>query len=147
MGFGTEAQAYTYFMANVGLKKYGEIVLSGLEKEPVQISLIGFSAGASAVWKISGSLHPKKVKHAICFYGSQIRHLAGINPAIPVEHILPSHEPGFNVDELAHCLSDKANVTVHKTPYLHGFMNELSVNYSQTGYTEYVNRLRTGSVG
>lgn len=142
MGFQTEEQAYESFMAHMGLNTYCDLLQSKLEKTSSPTTLIGFSVGASAVWQISESLSAETVKRAICFYGSQVRNLTEINPGIVVEHILPLHESGFSVDELARSLSGKKNVVLHMTPYLHGFMNELSENYNKLGYTRYVDWLR-----
>jgi len=142
MGFQTEEQAYEFFMANVGLKTYCDLLQSSLKKIPSPITLIGFSVGASAIWGASESLTTEKVKRAVCFYGSQVRHLSEIMPNFVIEFIMPRHEPGFSVDELMTCLSVKKNVVLHKTLYLHGFMNELSNNYNELGYTKYIDWLR-----
>lgn len=142
MGFQNEQAAYEFFMANVGLNAYCEILQSRLENTAIPIHLIGFSVGASAIWRISETLSIETVKRVVCFYGSQVRYFTEIKPRVVVEHVLPTHEPGFSIDELASRLSGKENVVIHKTPYLHGFMNELSKNYSTFGCTSYVNRLR-----
>jgi len=142
MCFQTEEQAYEFFMANVGLKTYCDLLQSRLKKTPSPATLIGFSVGASAIWRISESLTTERVKRAVCFYGSQVRHLSEIIPNVVIEFIIPRHESGFSVDELVTCLSDKKNVVLHKTPYLHGFMNELSKNYNKLGYTKYIDWLR-----
>lgn len=142
MGFQTEQDAYEFFMATVGLNAYCNLLHARLEKAPKPVILVGFSVGASAIWMISESLSTEKVKRAVCFYGSQVRHLVGINPGVVVEHVLPAHEPGFSVDDLACQFSGKENVVLHKTPYLHGFMNQCSKNFSHSGYTGYVDWLR-----
>jgi dienelactone hydrolase len=141
MGFQTEDQAYDFFMDNVGLSTYCDLLLSRLEKVRVPISLLGFSVGASAIWQISESLSTEKVKRVVCFYGSQVRHLTEIKPSVVVELVLPAHESGFSVEALENRLSGIKNVVLYKTPYLHGFMNELSKNYSNLGYSEYVDWL------
>lgn len=142
MGFQTEEQAYESFMANVGLDAYCNLLQSRLKKVLKPTILIGFSVGASAIWKISESLNTEKIRSVVCFYSSQIRHLTAIKPSVIVEYVLPTYEPGFSVDELSHRLSSKKNVVLYKTPYLHGFMNELSKNYNKVGYAEYVDWLR-----
>jgi len=142
MGFQTEEQAYVFFMANVGLKTYCDLLQSRLKKIPSLTTMVGFSVGASAIWQISESLTIERVKRAVCFYGSQIRYLSEINPNIAIEVVVPMHEPGFSIDELVTCLSCKRNVVLHKTPYLHGFMNEFSKNYNELGYTKYIDWLR-----
>ena len=141
MGFGTEKHAYEFFMAHIGLSTYCDLLTSRLEKTPSAAMLIGFSVGASAVWRISGALHPEQVPRAVCFYGSQIRHLTEIHPNTVVEHILPAYEPAFSVDEVAGRLAGRKNVVLHRTPYLHGFMNEVSKNFSELGYSTYIDWL------
>jgi len=93
MGFQNEKQAYEFFMDNVSLNAYCELLQGRLEKMQSPVTLTGFS-----------------------------------------------------VDEFAGHLSDKKNVVLHKAPYLHGFMNELSMNYSRTGYAEYLDRLREHAI-
>jgi hypothetical protein len=142
MGFDTESQAYDHFMTHVGIPAYGKMLASHLADIPCVSVLIGFSVGAAAIWMISETLAPEKIGGAVCFYGSRIRHAPDIMPRIRIEHILPKKEPGFNIDDLAAALSGKKNVTVHKTPYLHGFMNRLSPNFSRDGYASGLDRLR-----
>jgi dienelactone hydrolase len=142
MGFPTEPRAYDHFMTHVGIPAYEEILSSRLAEIPRVSVLIGFSVGAAAIWGISQTLTPERIGHAVCFYGSQIRHATDIVPGIRIKHILPGMEPGFNINDLAAALSGKKNITVHKTPYLHGFMNRLSPNFSRAGYADGLNRLR-----
>ncbi|CAG36026.1 dienelactone hydrolase family protein [Desulfotalea psychrophila] len=142
MRFQTEQEAYDFFMANVGMNAYCDLLQSRLEQTTIPIILVGFSVGASALWQISESLSCEKVKRVVCFYGSQIRHSTEINPSVVVEHFLPVHEAGFSVEEMANRLLGKENIILHNTTYLHGFMNELSKNYSKLGYRKYVELLR-----
>jgi dienelactone hydrolase len=142
MGFPTEPRAYTHFMAHVGIRAYENMLLTRLAEIPRINVLIGFSVGAAAIWGISETLAPDKIGRAVCFYGSQIRHATDIVPNVKIEHIFPENEPEFSIHDLAAALSGKKNVTVHKTPYLHGFMNALSQNFSRTGYTAHVEWLR-----
>lgn len=142
MNFTAEPLAYEYFMTHVGIRAYEQVVAARLAKILKIDLLIGFSVGAAAVWGISGTLFPEKVNRAVCFYGSQIRHTFDIVPQIPMDHILPRKEPGFDIDTLAEILSGKPSVTVHSTFFLHGFMNQLSPNFSRTGYDVWVGQLR-----
>lgn len=142
MGFGTESMAYEYFMAHIGIPAYKQQVAARLEESPQIDLLIGFSVGAAAVWGISGSLPQEKIARAVCFYGSQIRHDIDVVPLIPMDQILPRKEPEFDIDDLAEILIVKPTVTVHKVPFLHGFMNRVSPNFSQTGYNVWTERLR-----
>ncbi|MFO7911639.1 MAG: hypothetical protein R6V15_05705 [Desulfotignum sp.] len=142
MGFSGERRAYDHFMAHVGIRAYEKILSSHLAALPRVSVLIGFSVGAAAVWGISQTLTLEKTGRAVCFYGSQIRHATHVVPHIPITHIFPEMEPGFNIDDLAAALAGKKNVTVHKAPYLHGFMNALSQNFNRTGYAAHIAWLR-----
>lgn len=142
MDFRTEQEAYEFFMNNVGLSTYCDLLLSRLEKVPSPTNLVGFSVGASAIWQVSELLNTNKINRVVCFYGSQVRNLTEIKPNVVVEHLLPIHEPGYSISELASQLSRKENVVIHKTPYLHGFMNKLSKNYNKSGYATYIDWLR-----
>jgi dienelactone hydrolase len=145
MGFQTQEQAYEFFMGNVGLKTYCDILQSRIENTSSPVMLTGFSVGASAIWQISASLTTEKVKRTVCFYGSQIRHHLDIEPNVVVELVMPMYEPGFSIDELVTCLSERKNVVIYNTPYLHGFMNEFSTNYNKLGYAKYLDWLRQRS--
>lgn len=142
MGFGTEYLAYEYFMTHIGIRAYEQQVAACLAEIQTIDLIIGFSVGAAAVWGISGTFSAGKIDRAVCFYGAQIRHSIEIVPRFPTVHILPRKEPGFNIDGLAETLSHKPAVTVHNTPFLHGFMNRLSPNFNQTGYDVWLDRLR-----
>lgn len=143
MEFRDEAQAYETFMTTVGLARYGGILQEKLKTgTTVPVFLAGFSVGASVIWKASRSLDHVPVVRAVCFYGSQIRLFPEIHPMIKIDLVLPKREPGFCVRELALQLSGKSNVELHTTPYLHGFMNPLSKNFSPAGYEKYANWLR-----
>ncbi|MEP2653412.1 MAG: hypothetical protein ABJH06_15630 [Paraglaciecola sp.] len=142
MNFKNEAEAYSYFIEHVGLEEYLSKLLKMTESLESISSLIGFSIGASIIWKLSKKLSVKNIERGICYYGSQIRNFKDINPSFEVELIFPKKEDHFDVLELQTELSRKQNVKIIKTPYLHGFMNLYSTNYSQKGYIEQLNWLR-----
>jgi hypothetical protein len=136
MNFKNEEEAYSYYINNVGLDKY----LSKLLEITMSISsvttLIGFSIGASVIWKLSENSAVKNIKGGICYYGSQIRNLKEINPLFEVELIFPKMETHFDVLQLQSELCKKQNVKTMKVNYLHGFMNFYSINYNQVAYKE-----------
>ena len=136
MDFKNEEAAYAYFSENVGLASYAYKLKRVLLEQEDEVLLIGFSVGASAIWNVSDDESITLVKKAICFYGSQIRNNVACNPRFPIELVLPSMERHFSVDELIHQLSGKQNVSIRQVSYLHGFMNELSLNYDSQGYGE-----------
>ncbi len=140
--FAAESTAHECFMTHVGIPAYGRLVATRLAEIQKIDLIIGFSVGAAAVWGISSTIPAQKIDRAVCFYGAQIRHATEVVPGFPMVHILPEKEPGFDIDGLAETLSRKPAVTIHKTGFLHGFMNPLSPNFNQAGYDDWLDRLR-----
>lgn len=143
MGFTNEAEAYSYFVDNVGFAAYLSKLLKVTESVSAVCTLIGFSIGASVIWKLSEQQTVKNVKYGICYYGSQIRNFQEVNPLFELQLIFPKSEPHFDVLQLQTALSEKQNVKISKVAYLHGFMNLYSSNYSYAAYIEQLNWLRT----
>ena len=149
MSFDNEAQAYSYFTEHVGLDDYVDKLIQVIQECPEEVTLIGFSVGASAIWQLSASTSKHKgkmAKGAICFYGSQIRHQTDLSPKFDIKLILPKNESHFDVCALQKLLDNKQRVTIIQVNYLHGFMNPHSNNFSQAGYAEYVALLQQGSL-
>ena len=140
--FNDESDAYACFQEEIGLQSYIEKVNAHLlGRKILNQTLLGFSAGASAIWSASQHLKPFKHTKAVCFYSSQIRHLLDITPQVPTVLYFSKTEPFYDVDKIIGQLSKANHVTCHKTPYLHGFMNELSRNFDQNGYEAYLAKL------
>jgi len=141
MSFDNEAEAYSYFCEQVGLDEYVDKLLLTLEEFSSVSTLIGFSVGASIIWRLSDNVAAHKVKRAICFYGSQIRNFTKITPQFQMELVFPKKEPHFDVIKLQTELAKKQNVKALRVNSLHGFMNYYSDNFDQTAYRDQVNRL------
>jgi dienelactone hydrolase len=141
MEFKSEAEAYVYFTSQVGFDEYAQRLLKTTESLSGPVTLIGFSVGASAIWKISDKRQLKNGSIAICFYGSQIRNYRDISPLFPVRLIFPATEEHFSVPELISALVYKENVTTQQVDFLHGFMNTHSKNYDQVGYDQFIEAL------
>ena len=143
MGFKNEAEAYSYFMDKVGFDTYLAELLRTTESATSASILIGFSIGASVIWKLSEKISLNYVKRAICFYGSQIRNFTEVTPQFEIELVFPKSEPHFDVLELEENLSKVKNVKTIKVGYLHGFMNSYSSNFNREAYREQVESLRS----
>jgi dienelactone hydrolase len=169
--FASENDAYQYFMANVTLAGYVkklEKIGSQLQlQQQTQLNesndtfLVGFSVGGSAIWQFLSqyeclqSVPSKDIASqgtysqgkfaknlaAIGFYSSQIRHMTALTPKVSMRLIFPVAEQHFCVTELQTQLQGKPTVTIEASPYLHGFMNELSMNYDSEGCQHYIQRL------
>jgi dienelactone hydrolase len=143
MGFKNEAEAYSCFIKTVGLDNYVSKVLKDLGSLDCKTTLIGFSVGASAIWRISISNVNNLVQQAFCFYGSQIRNSVQIEPIFKINLVFPKCESHFDVDELIKKLEIKPNVQITQVDYLHGFMNFHSSNYNSIGYQEHIALLQS----
>jgi dienelactone hydrolase len=147
MNFANEQEAYDYFTQHVGLAVYTEKLQTVINLGTEQKSLLGFSIGASAIWKLSPNSIQNKNEHsrdgklmvqgAIGFYGSQIRNLTDIEPSFPIALIFPQSEQHFCVNDLMAKLTDKKQLTLSQVNHLHGFMNALSKNYNHKAYMYY----------
>ena len=141
--FKDGAEAYGYFQKKMGLKAYSQTLLKNLKgKEKQRVTLLGFSVGASAIWAVSEELELFSNMKAICFYSSQVRNYLDVNPSILIDLYFSKAEPSYDVEEVIAKLSIKPKVQCHKTEYGHGFMNRKSKNFSQRGYTQYLDCLK-----
>jgi len=138
INFDNELEAYNYFSSHIGMDAYTLKILEKLKEKREETVLIGFSIGATAIWKISSSTELSHINSAICFYGSQIRNHKNIRPLFPVQAIFPQSEPHFSVTNLIVELSTIENLKITQVNFLHGFMNPLSRNYNQAGYRQHL---------
>ena len=141
MGFQNEADAYSYFIKYVALDSYLAMLSKVVESLEHQVTLIGFSVGASVIWRLSESNSNKSIKQALCYYGAQIRNFTRIEPGFKINLIFPASEPHFDVVALQDILASKENVNIKQVKYLHGFMNSHSSNFSENGYREHIKLL------
>jgi len=138
--FHSEQLAYQFFMQQVGISRYTQIIhqqLAGLS----QVNIIAFSVGASALWCTLGTPLSDSINQATCFYGAQIRGFTEVEPRCKTTLVFPFKEPHFDVSALHQRLLSKKNVTSVQVPYLHGFMNRYSVHYDHQAYQAQMKRL------
>lgn len=140
MSFNNEGEAYRYFSENIGLEGYCSILTSALLNRASPKVILGFSVGASAIWKLSDSIEYQP-HLALGFYSSQIRHYLDIVPSFPYHLVFPKEEKHFDVNAVMGKLNTTTNVSVESVPYLHGFMNTHSANFDEKGYRENMDEL------
>ena len=139
--FTNEVMAYQSFIALCGHDAYQDLVsqclIQALSQPNNKILLIGFSAGASAVWRaidrdsnlaINSKIN-NRFLHFTGFYPSHIRHYLNMIPLCKTTFIFPRHESHFNVQTVISELSKNTYSLCIQTRFLHGFMNPSSVNY------------------
>lgn len=139
--FACEDDAYSYFTTKVGLDAYAEKLSNKIKASTDHVTLLGFSVGASAIWKLSNEKNLSNVIGAVLFYSSQIRYYTDIEPLFPVCLVLPETEVHFSVPELIQSLKQKESVEIHHSSFLHGFMNYHSNNYNAAAYIKYTHAL------
>ena len=141
--FSSEEQAYAAYLDHGGLEPHARRITALALEGSHPAFLIGFSAGAGAVWA-TACTEDVPILHTCCFYGSAIRTMADRTPFSPVDLIFPDSEPHFDVNALAAELEDKPLTTCHRADAGHGFMNPLSRNHDETAnrhWTDWLVRL------
>lgn len=133
-GFLTEDEAYTEYLAVCGHSEYASRVARELAKAVEPVYLVGFSAGAGAVWSTVTGVNDSALKAAFCFYGSSIRTTLDRTPSVPTYLIFPNHEKHFDVDEVIMGLQKGDMTHCHQADCGHGFMNPMSENYSKRAH-------------
>ncbi|WP_020583967.1 dienelactone hydrolase family protein [Endozoicomonas elysicola] len=141
MGFTSESEAYNCFCSEVGLNAYTNKLAEKIAISDHQVSLLGFSVGASAIWKFSEKPAASRVSGAVGFYGSQIRHDSHIEPAFPMYLVFPKEEKHFAVSELIDVVEKKQHVELLRSDFLHGFMNPHSSNYHDSAFLYFLRAL------
>ncbi len=160
--FADEAEAYQYFSTHSTIEQYANDVSAVLAKLDFKHAtwVIGFSAGASAVWRLAASLEGEQYRnvHAVGFYGGQIRHLTELSPLVPMHLVFPKSEAHFDIDDLIETLAEgqAASLTTpsenqskfssskfsqEKVNYFHGFMNKCSAKFDPEGYAVWLENL------
>jgi len=129
MDFNDEQQAYQEFNDEGGMDAYTEqlkIIMTYIEQPVI---LLGFSAGASALWRLVDKELDLAANHFIGFYPGQIRHYLDVVPHIATTLIMPQQEAHFDVDDVIEQLPTDDLLSVTQYQQAHGFMNPKSAGY------------------
>lgn len=137
--FASQEQAYQCFTDNGGLDAYTESLSQALNDQTEPCRLIGFSAGASAIWRVlaneSSAAHVVK---ALCFYPGQIRYYQELLPLKPLTIVFPAKETHFDLAPVIENISNKKMVSARQLSLEHGFMNcQLSV-FDEAAYWHFI---------
>lgn len=136
--FADEVQAYAAYSAKCGHDAYAAIAAQALQNNVQPIDLaIGFSAGATALWRALAISNSTAVKQAVLFYPGQIHQHLAVKPPIPTQVIFGYSEPHFDVASVCAQLQSKQGVSAQYTHFKHGFMNPASSAFNQQGYQQY----------
>ena len=139
--FADEEQAYAAYSAECGHNTYAALAAQALQHSSQPFDLaIGFSAGATALWRALSATYSSKLKQAILFYPGQIHQHLALQPQVPTQVIFGHSEPHFAVADICRQLQQQG-VTAISTPYAHGFINPASKAFDEAGYQQYLAKL------
>ncbi len=139
--FNQEASAYEAFNQQGGVASYVDLLvekLSSLSPEK-PVLLIGFSAGAAALWHFICSEQVSRLHRdssAWLFYGGQIRHALAKQPQINTQ-VYWTAESHFNVQECHQQMLSKPHVVSQILPYSHGFINPQAKGFIAHAATDF----------
>ena len=140
--FADETQAYTAYSTQCGHDAYAAIAQQALQNavRPFELA-IGFSAGATALWRALADTRRQQIKQAILFYPGQIHQHLMLTPQAPTQVIFGHSEPHFVVGDMCRQLQQQGVIAI-STPYAHGFMNQASKAFDEDGYQQQLVRLK-----
>lgn len=124
-----EHDAYRKFTSECGHESFSKFITKTISESSASTFLIGFSAGASAIWHSIGSSVFVNLIHFVGFYPTEIRNNLDLTPSCSTRIIFPCHEESFDVGEVSRVLTKNAAVECQLTDLHHGFMNPQSKNY------------------
>ena len=134
--FSDESKAYEQFQASGSVQTYADRLASLVKNINKPVTVIGFSAGASAMW-LAQALNKHQIERCLAFYPGQIRHYLSTRCEVTFDIVFPLTEKHFDVGAVIEHLSAHKNLSVHQCQFKHGFMNALSDNFDEVGYQSY----------
>ena len=161
LNFTDEQAAYQYFSQHIGVETYADMLadfLMALPNKPQikpqakPLTILGFSVGASAAWLLacrgikreySSNGGSPEISQIIGLYGGQIRKYVDLQPKVTTTLIFPASEAHFDVSALSQKLAQQAHVESYQVPYLHGYLNQHSVNFDQAGYDSFLSSVKS----
>jgi hypothetical protein len=139
--FESEQQAYQCFQKHGGIGSYVVQITEILKADTEINQVIGFSAGAAALYKVMSDIANKNIRLTL-FYPRQIRYFLDKHPNSPCHIVFPKVEQNFSLSKVIKALEQQSNVKIEQNIYQHGFMNKDSSGFSQLAYQEYSQMLK-----
>lgn len=122
------AEAYSYFINEIGFDVYKEILLfiQQLKASYKKVIVVGFSIGATIAWRCCESTYCDTI---IACYGSRIRDYIHLEPKCHTFLMFAEHD-SFDVNSLCEQLQMKSNIKILKLDAHHGFLDKYSKHYN-----------------
>ncbi len=125
--FATEQEAVAEFHRHDGLASYEQKIGEAASGEAAL--LVGFSVGATSLWRYVASLKCSTRSRAVLYYGSRIRDCPELRPRCTTSVFFAAQEPSFDPRHLALAIGKTGTQCSVIDGTRHGFMNPCSVHY------------------
>lgn len=139
--YNNEQEAVAAFQADHGLEKYQQKIAQQAGNSPAL--LIGFSVGATALWRHLASNHCHPQSQAHLYYGSRIRDHQDLIPRCQTKVIFAEHEASFKPADIITNITHPHVACSIISGTHHGFMNPHSANFREELVRGEVDYLRT----
>lgn len=148
--FQSEQKAYHAFLAEGGVARYANKLTALLQEKNASARpttairmVIGFSAGASALWLSCARPEAARLQAAVLFYGSRIRDHKTLQAVCPVRLIFAEKEAAFDAAALTQALQNRGHQAELARHTSHGFMNPYSRGFDVKIQALYLEQLAT----
>ena len=125
--FATEQDAVAEFHLRDGLASYEKKIAEVVNGEAAE--LIGFSVGATSLWRYVASAQCNPNSRAILYYGSRIRDCAELVPRCSTSVFFAEHEPSFDPQSVAASVRKSGALCSIIGGTHQGFMSSASNHY------------------
>jgi hypothetical protein len=125
--FASEQEAVTEFLRQDGLATYTQKIANAANAEAAM--LIGFSVGATSLWRYVADPQCNPQCHATLYYGSRIRDCTELSPRCPAAVFFAEHEASFDPYALAWTLRQAGSPCAVLGGTHHGFMRATSAHF------------------
>jgi dienelactone hydrolase len=125
--FETEQMAVAEFHRQDGLISYEKKIAEAANGEAVL--LVGFSVGATSLWRYVANLECNSNSRAVLYYGSRIRDYPALRPRCSTSVFFAAHEPSFDPESVASMVRKSGTQCSVIGGTQHGFMNPCSTHY------------------
>lgn len=139
--YNKEQEAVAAFQADHGLEKYQQKIAQQAGDAPAL--LIGFSVGATALWRYIASQHCHQQSQAHLYYGSRIRDHQDLIPRCATKVIFAEHEASFKPSDIITNITHPQVACSIIAGTYHGFMNPHSPNFRDELARQELDYLRT----
>jgi dienelactone hydrolase len=127
--FATEQDAVAVFHRQNGLASYERKIAEAANGEAAL--LVGFSVGATSLWRHIASPRCCSMSRAFLYYGSRIRDYPQLRPRCTTSVFFAAHEPSFDPPSLALTIRKSGTQCSVIDGTQHGFMNPCSSHYRE----------------